>query len=83
MDVDTSFCGQMSSIYVFSEALSPAQVVAIYQLGPGYKVSDTDTTVSRKLSDNVFEIAIFSASYQRNSMLDENITVFLFSLFFF
>ena len=38
MDEDTMFCGQMSSLYVFSEALSPQHIGAIYQLGPGYKV---------------------------------------------
>ncbi len=32
------FCGQMSSVYVFSEALNQTQVAAMYQLGPGYKV---------------------------------------------
>ena len=38
MEMDTMFCGQMSSIYVFSEALNQAQIGAVYQLGPGYKV---------------------------------------------
>lgn len=28
----------MGAVYLFSEALSPAQILAIYQLGPGYKV---------------------------------------------
>lgn len=32
------FCGQMGAVYLFSEALSAAQILAIYQLGPGYKV---------------------------------------------
>ncbi|XP_064610079.1 neurobeachin-like isoform X2 [Liolophura sinensis] len=36
-DEDCMFCGQMSTIYLFSEALSAAQVAAIYTLGPGYK----------------------------------------------
>lgn len=39
MDEDSMFCGQMSSIYVFSEALQAQHIAAIYQLGPGYKVS--------------------------------------------
>jgi len=34
------FCGQLAASYVFSEALNPAQVYAMYQLGPSYKVSD-------------------------------------------
>lgn len=28
----------MGAVYLFSEALSAAQILAIYQLGPGYKV---------------------------------------------
>ena len=38
MDEDTMFCGQMSSVYLFSEAITAQQVAAIYSLGPGYKV---------------------------------------------
>jgi hypothetical protein len=40
-DVDEQrvFRGQMSAIYLFSEALSPHQVCAMHRLGPGYKVS--------------------------------------------
>jgi len=38
-DESRVFCGQMAATYVLSEALSPSQVYAIYQLGPGYKVS--------------------------------------------
>ena len=34
---DTVFCGQMSSIYLFGESLTPAHIAAIHQLGPGYK----------------------------------------------
>ena len=33
------FCGQMSSVYIFSEALTSTHIAALYQLGPGYKVS--------------------------------------------
>ena len=32
------FCGQLSSVYLFSEALQPQQIRAINTLGPGYKV---------------------------------------------
>jgi hypothetical protein len=41
-DVDEQrvFRGQMSAIYLFSEALSPHQVCAMHRLGPGYKVSN-------------------------------------------
>jgi len=31
------FCGQLSTIYMFSEALSPQQISAMYELGPSYK----------------------------------------------
>lgn len=37
-DANRVFCGQLGAIYVFSEALNPAQIFAIHQLGPGYKV---------------------------------------------
>lgn len=37
-DANRVFCGQMGAVYLFSEALSAAQILAIYQLGPGYKV---------------------------------------------
>ncbi|XP_064636479.1 neurobeachin-like isoform X3 [Lineus longissimus] len=36
-EVDSMFCGQMSTLYMFSEALTPQQVQAVHQLGPGYK----------------------------------------------
>ncbi|NXN99610.1 LRBA protein, partial [Rhinopomastus cyanomelas] len=36
-DANRVFCGQMTSIYLFSEALNAAQIFAIYQLGLGYK----------------------------------------------
>ncbi|XP_053711574.1 lipopolysaccharide-responsive and beige-like anchor protein isoform X2 [Synchiropus splendidus] len=36
-DANRVFCGQMGAVYVFGEALSAAQILAIYQLGPGYQ----------------------------------------------
>ncbi|XP_069834775.1 lipopolysaccharide-responsive and beige-like anchor protein isoform X2 [Dendropsophus ebraccatus] len=36
-DANRVFCGQMASVYLFSEALNAAQIFAIYQLGPSYK----------------------------------------------
>ncbi|XP_028833968.1 lipopolysaccharide-responsive and beige-like anchor protein isoform X3 [Denticeps clupeoides] len=36
-DANRVFCGQMGAVYLFSEALSAAQILAVYQLGPGYK----------------------------------------------
>ncbi|KAK7469905.1 hypothetical protein BaRGS_00036068 [Batillaria attramentaria] len=36
-DAENMFCGQMSTVYLFSEALLPQQIQAAYLLGPGYK----------------------------------------------
>ncbi|TNN89577.1 Lipopolysaccharide-responsive and beige-like anchor protein [Liparis tanakae] len=36
-DVNRVFCGQMGAVYLFGEALSAAQILAIFQLGPGYQ----------------------------------------------
>nr|XP_032812267.1 neurobeachin-like isoform X5 [Petromyzon marinus] len=36
-DANRVFCGQLGAVFVFSEALNPAQIFAIHQLGPGYK----------------------------------------------
>lgn len=38
-DANRVFCGQLGAVYVFTEALNPAQIFAIHQLGPGYKVT--------------------------------------------
>lgn len=45
-DANRVFCGQLGAIYVFSEALNPAQIFAIHQLGPGYKVRHCARTPS-------------------------------------
>lgn len=37
-DANRVFCGQMTAVYLFNEALNAAQIFAIYQLGLGYKV---------------------------------------------
>ncbi|XP_061778985.1 lipopolysaccharide-responsive and beige-like anchor protein isoform X3 [Nerophis lumbriciformis] len=36
-DVNRVFCGQMGAVYLFGEGLNAAQILAIYQLGPGYQ----------------------------------------------
>ncbi|KAK3100612.1 hypothetical protein FSP39_022596 [Pinctada imbricata] len=36
-ETDHMFCGQMSTVYLFSESLAPQQIAAIYKLGPSYK----------------------------------------------
>lgn len=38
LDEERVFCGQMSAIYLFSEALTTHQICAMHRLGPGYKV---------------------------------------------
>ena len=37
-DADHMFSGQLSTMYLFSEAMSSAQVASLYELGPSYKV---------------------------------------------
>ncbi|CAH1393721.1 unnamed protein product [Nezara viridula] len=37
LDEERVFCGQMSAVYLFSEALSTHQICAMHRLGPGYK----------------------------------------------
>ena len=53
-DVDEQrvFRGQMSAIYLFSEALSPHQVCAMHRLGSGYKNQFRFETEGGQLSEN-------------------------------
>ncbi|KAI6202519.1 Rugose [Aphelenchoides besseyi] len=37
MEASQSFCGQLGAIYMFAQAISPAQANAIYCLGPRYQ----------------------------------------------
>ncbi|CAL4084127.1 unnamed protein product, partial [Meganyctiphanes norvegica] len=37
LDEERVFCGQMSAVYLFSEALTAHHVCAMHRLGPGYK----------------------------------------------
>ncbi|ODN02477.1 Neurobeachin [Orchesella cincta] len=37
LDEERVFCGQMSAVYLFGEALTPHQICAMHRLGPGYK----------------------------------------------
>ncbi|KAJ9584941.1 hypothetical protein L9F63_020711, partial [Diploptera punctata] len=39
LDEERVFCGQMSAIYLFSEALTTHQICAMHRLGPGYKIN--------------------------------------------
>ena len=58
-DVDEQrvFRGQMSAIYLFSEALSPHQVCAMHRLGSGYKV------IENLISFQTFICLIFQAVF--------------------
>ena len=38
LDEERVFCGQMSAVYLFGDALTPHQICAMHRLGPGYKV---------------------------------------------
>lgn len=48
LDEERVFCGQMSAIYLFSEALTTQQICAMHRLGPGYKVSPSFTGLRGK-----------------------------------
>lgn len=50
-DANRVFCGQIGAVYLFGEALSAAQILAIYQLGPGYQVGRQKTCLIRCLCD--------------------------------
>jgi len=52
VDEERVFRGQMSAIYLFSEALSPHQVCAMHRLGPGYKNQFRFETEGGQLSEN-------------------------------
>ena len=47
-DEERVFCGQMSAVYLFSEALNAHQVCGMHRLGPGYKVRRRSTASGRR-----------------------------------
>ncbi|XP_013420037.2 neurobeachin [Lingula anatina] len=60
---ESMFCGQMSTIYMFSEALQPQYIDAIYHLGPAYKsqfrfTNECDTQGHEILFDDKFHSSI-------------------------
>ena len=65
--MDHMFSGQLSTMYLFSEAFSSAQISSIYELGPSYKViycheGDADHMFSGQLSTMyLFSEALSSA----------------------
>lgn len=64
-DANRVFCGQLGAIYVFSEALNPAQIFAIHQLGPGYKVSQ------HHLNNccTVYSLSLYASMFGRQNLL--------------
>ncbi len=52
MDEQRVFRGQMSAIYLFSEALSPHQVCAVHRLGAGYKNQFRFESEGGQMNDN-------------------------------
>lgn len=86
-DANRVFCGQLGAIYVFSEALNPAQIFAIHQLGPSYKVckKDLQNPVIKKTSASrsgllPFNIVLPFLTYLLNPLLPPLIVVSLFLL---
>ncbi|KAF2368096.1 protein of unknown function DUF4704 [Trinorchestia longiramus] len=58
LDEERVFCGQMSVVYLFSEALSTHQVCAMHRLGPGYKSQFRfDTESSMQLPENLRRVS--------------------------
>ncbi|XP_043237730.1 neurobeachin-like isoform X3 [Amphibalanus amphitrite] len=52
-DEERVFCGQMSAVYLFSEALNAHQVCGMHRLGPGYKSQFRfEAESSDRLSEN-------------------------------
>ena len=60
VDEERVFRGQMSAIYLFSEALSPHQVCALHRLGPGYKVRFEPRTLFKGTKPTEAPFAFFS-----------------------
>lgn len=76
--VDTSFHGQMSSIYMFSEALSAIQMRGIKELGPNYsQLFNNRDALSSQASGNGSSTESnlgASSAYMQNVALDGSLT---------
>jgi hypothetical protein len=68
------FCGQLGAMYLFREDFNPAQIVAIYQLGPGCKVG---VTICYEFHVN-FELLLWC-----NMMFSEKSSIWFKSLLYF
>jgi hypothetical protein len=82
LDEERVCCGQMSAIYLFSEALTTHQICAMHRLGPGYKVSGP-VTRTECLSENGSEdgVIIFSST-NKEVQVSYDRSVFFFSILF-
>ncbi|XP_044255557.1 neurobeachin isoform X15 [Tribolium madens] len=79
LDEERVFCGQMSAIYLFSEALTTHQICAMHRLGPGYKSQfrfDNECNINlpdnhKRVSDNTSESnSSMTASDARSVLYD-------------
>ncbi|XP_046432422.1 neurobeachin isoform X1 [Neodiprion fabricii] len=76
LDEERVFCGQMSAIYLFSEALTTHQICAMHRLGPGYKSQFRfDNECYLNLPDNHKRV---SDEQEPVSMLDQSIQPVLY-----
>ncbi|PSN35707.1 hypothetical protein C0J52_10177 [Blattella germanica] len=72
LDEERVFCGQMSAIYLFSEALTTHQICAMHRLGPGYKCQFRfDNECNLNLPDNHKRVSESSQSPQQPCMQDQ------------
>ncbi|XP_012285868.1 neurobeachin isoform X4 [Orussus abietinus] len=76
LDEERVFCGQMSAIYLFSEALTTHQICAMHRLGPGYKSQFRfDNECYLNLPDNHKRV---SDEQELTSMVDQSIQPVLY-----
>ncbi|XP_057661633.1 neurobeachin isoform X4 [Diorhabda carinulata] len=69
LDEERVFCGQMSAIYLFSEALTTHQICAMHRLGPGYKSQFRfDNECNINLPDNHKRVSENSSQLPASSM---------------
>ncbi|CAB1327241.1 unnamed protein product [Coregonus sp. 'balchen'] len=68
-DANRVFCGQMGAVYLFGEALSAAQILAIYQLGPGH-VQDVKAVVTHSVQSAIHSIGGVQVLFPLFAQLD-------------
>ncbi|XP_048262400.1 neurobeachin isoform X13 [Bombus terrestris] len=76
LDEELVFCGQMSAIYLFCEALTTHQICAMHRLGPGYKSQFRfDNECYLNLPDNHKRV---SDEPELTSMVDQSMQTVLY-----